>query len=205
MHVKSKLADATAELERSFTPSPMTFLFGQRRALANREMIGRLNEDIVAAVCRPAFFIQGGVADTFNGRFELLVLHTALVVRRLRALPDPAGAAAQDLVDTVFRNLDPALRELGVGDMAVPKRMKRLAEGFVGRSVAYEAALDQPGGRTLADTLSRNIFAGTREADDLAGYVRAAVAVLDGLDLDALMRGNLRLPDPAAYLRASAA
>ena len=183
----------------------MTFLFGKRRTHSNRQMIGRLNDNIVAAVRQPAFFLEGGVADTFNGRFELLVLHAALAVRRLRALPDPGAAVAQDLVDTVFRNLDPALRELGVGDMAVPKRMKRLAEGFVGRSVAYEAALDQAGDRMLADTLSRNVFAGTRLADDLAAYVRAVAAVLDGLDLDALLREPLRLPDAAAFLRASAA
>ena len=121
----------------------MAFLFGWFRAAANRKTIGRLNDEVVAAVRRPAFY-ESGVPDTFNGRFEVLVLHTTLVVRRMRSLEAPGSAVAQDLIDAVFRNLDPAMRELGVGDMAVPKRMKKLAEAFLGRSIAYDAALQQP-------------------------------------------------------------
>jgi cytochrome b pre-mRNA-processing protein 3 len=178
----------------------MTFLFGRRRIADNRKIIDRLNDDIVAAVRAPAFYEAGGVEDTFQGRFELLVLHTALVVRRLKALPEPAGAAAQDLIDTVFRNLDPALRELGVGDMAVPKRMKRLAEAFLGRSAAYAAALNAGDAAALAAALSRNIYNGARPAADLAAYVEAAVAMLDAHDFDRLMGRPLPLPDAAAFM-----
>ena len=173
----------------------MSFLFGSRRA-ANRRIIDRLNEGVIAAVRSRAFYTGGGVPDTFNGRFELLVLHAALVVRRLRALGGPGPAAAQDLIDTVFRNLDPAMRELGVGDMAVPKRMKKLAEAFIGRSVAYDAALQRPDDAALDDALSRNVYGGAHKATDLAQYVRATVRALDALTLDDLLSRPIPFPEP---------
>ena len=182
----------------------MTFLFGGRRHAANRRIIDRLNDDLVAAVRSPAFY-ESGVPDTFAGRFDVLVLHLALVVRRLRGLGQPGPAMAQDLIDTVFKHLDPAMRELGVGDMAVPKRMKRLAEGFLGRSLAYDAGLAAPEDDGLADSLSRNLYGGTRPARDLAAYVRSTVAALDGCGLEVFTQGPLRFPDPAAFLVQEAA
>lgn len=174
---------------------------GSRRAAANRAVIERLNAAVVGAALNPAFYLAGGVPDTFNGRFEMLVLHGALVVRRLRAAAVPGPAIAQDLVDLIFRNLDPAMRELGVGDMAVPKRMKRLVEAFLGRSVAYDAALqDSADPATLSETLSRNVYAGGRPAADLAAYVRVAVAALDAIPPAALAAGEVKFPDPAAFL-----
>lgn len=174
-------------------------LFRSRRLAANRDVIERLNTAIVEAVRTPAFYLEGEVADTFNGRFELLVLHAALAVRRLRALGEPGPSIAQALVDQLFRNLDPALRELGVGDMAVPKRMKRLAEGFLGRSVAYDRALLAQDG-ALEEALSRNVYAAARPAADLAAYARAAAAAVDAVSLEAFAQGLLRFPDPAAFL-----
>lgn len=181
----------------------MAFLFGRFRAASNRRTIGRLNDDVIAAVRRPAFYEAGGVPDTFNGRFEVLVLHTALVVRRMRALPAPGPAAAQDLIDLVFGNLDPAMRELGVGDMAVPKRMKRLAEAFLGRSVAYDAALRTADRDSLSVALSRNVYADVRPADHLARYAEAVAEALDGCDLDTFLQGPVPFPDPAAFLSPS--
>ena len=177
----------------------MTFLFGGRRHAANRRIIDRLNGDLVTAVRAPSFY-ESGVPDTFAGRFDVLVLHLVLVVRRLRGLGEPGPAMAQDLIDTVFKHLDPALRELGVGDMAVPKRMKRLAEGFLGRSLAYDAALALAGDDVLAESLSRNLYGGARPARDLAAYVRSTVALLDTCGLEVFTAGPLRFPDPAAFL-----
>ena len=173
--------------------------FGSRRLAANRDVIERLNTAIVEAVRRPVFYLEGGVADTFNGRFELLVLHTTLAVRRMRALAQPGPAMAQALVDQMFRNLDPALRELGVGDMAVPKRMKRLAEGFLGRSVAYDRALLAGDQGALSDALFRNVYGGERVTQDLAAYVRAAAGEIDAAPLERFAQGSLHFPDPAAF------
>lgn len=178
----------------------MTFLFGRRRTAENRKIIERLNEDIVAAVRQPAFYEAGGVPDTFEGRFELLVLHGSLVLRRLRSTGEPGPEVAQKLVDMMFRNLDPALRELGVGDLAVPKRMKRLAEAFLGRSVAYDAALNEGDEVRLAEALSRNVYAGARPAGALARYAVTAAAALAARNLDELLGTRLRFPDAAAFL-----
>ena len=82
-----------------------------------------------------------GIPDTFEGRFESLTLHATLVLRRLQACEAPGPALAQELVDTVFAQFDRTLREMGVGDTTVPKRMKTMAEAFLGRSAAYAAVL----------------------------------------------------------------
>ncbi|WP_245572745.1 ubiquinol-cytochrome C chaperone family protein [Lichenihabitans psoromatis] len=182
----------------------MSFLFNRGRAASNRKIIDRLNDDIIAAVRNPVFYQSGDVPDTFNGRFELLVLHLALVVRRLRVLQDPAPAMGQDLIDTVFRHLDPAMRELGVGDMAVPKRMKKLAEAFLGRSVAYDLALRTTDG-SLADALSRNVYGGLRTADAMSRYVRASAAALDALDSTAFLNHGVAFPDPVPFFVPSGA
>ena len=178
----------------------MLSLFGRQRAATNRAVIERLNAAVIGATQAPAFYEAGGVPDTFNGRFELLVLHAALALRRLRAAPDPAPAMAQALVDLLFRNLDPALRELGVGDMAVPKRMKALAEAFLGRAVAYERALAAENDAPLRDALARNIYAGSQAPEGLRSYVLAAAALLDETPGAALAEGSLRFPDPTAFL-----
>ena len=184
----------------------MTFLFSTRRSTLNRQIIGRLADAVVAAARHPAFYLAGGVADTFEGRFELLVLHGALLVRRLRSLPDPGSRVAQDLTDELFARLDPALRELGVGDMAVPKRMKTLAEAFLGRAVAYGAALDvapATGTDPLAEVLYRNVYGGARPAADLAGYCRRLAAGLDARDLEIITRDGPAFVDPTPSLVAS--
>lgn len=172
-----------------------------RRRAANREVVDRLNAAVVGVVRDPCFYTSGGVPDTFNGRFELLVLLVGLVVRRLRALPPPGSDLGQALVDEVFRNLDPAMRELGVGDLAVPKRMKRLVEAFLGRSVAYDAALAPaaPAG-ALEATLGRNVHGGARDATDLASYVREAAGALERQSNEDLLRGVVLFPKPAAFL-----
>ena len=98
------------------------------RRSASEAIVERLYEQIVAAARRPAFFMAPvGVADTWDGRFEVLALHVFLVLRRLSALPPPAPDLAQDLTNRMFRGFDEALRETGVGDLTVPKRMQRLA------------------------------------------------------------------------------
>lgn len=170
-------------------------------ARRNAEIIERLHAAVVEAARRPGFYLELGVPDTFEGRFDLVTLHAALAVRRLRALPDPASALAQDLVDALFLGFDRALREMGVGDLAVPKRMKTMASAFLGRARAYEAAL-AAGGDELEAALARNVYGASGvvsdEARRLAGYVRAAAAALDGADFAAFEAGLPPFPDPLA-------
>lgn len=157
---------------------------------------------IVAQARTAAFYRQHGVPDTANGRLEMIILHTLLVVARLEA-EAPARALGQALFDHFCADMDANLREMGVGDMAVPRKMKAIGEAFYGRKRAYQAALAAPGLEQLADALARNVHAGT-DADRaavewLAAYVRAAARQLAAADGVALQRGQLAFPDPLAF------
>src|SRR5262245_44603762 len=100
-----------------------------------------LLEAVQAASRRPAFFGPGRVADTLEGRFELMALNGALALIRLKAEPG-AEPLAQDFTDLLFKSFDAGLREAAVGDLSVPKRMRRLAGDFYGRLNAYSGALE---------------------------------------------------------------
>jgi cytochrome b pre-mRNA-processing protein 3 len=134
-----------------------------------------------------------------EGRFESLALHAILALRALRRLPPPADEVARDLTDAVFRDLDASLREMGVGDTVVPKRMKKLAEAFYGRAQAYDPALEAGDAGALAETLGRNVMAGQAQAGALARYTLAADRDLKAADLDTILRQGFGFPPPAAF------
>ena len=148
-----------------------------------------------------------GVPDTVEGRFECLTLHVILVLRRLETLPAPAADVAQDLVNSVFLQLDSSLRELGVGDFGVPKRMKKLGAAFYGRAETYGSALAAEDEDALALSLARNVM-GVAEAGKgtgLARYVVASAATLGAAGLDDLLKDGPRFPDPDAFVDAGGA
>jgi cytochrome b pre-mRNA-processing protein 3 len=157
------------------------------RSDPRRALIDALHARVVDGSRRPALYRRGGVPDNVEGRFESLCLHAVLVVRRLQMLPAPADDVAQEFVDALFRHLDIALRELGVGDLSVGKRIKKLAKSFYGRVEAYGAALDAGDEAALAQSLERNVLAGPEQAQWLARRVMADEAALAGLDLDAML------------------
>lgn len=173
-----------------------------RRRDPNGAAIRLLHARVNAAARAPALYEGLGVPDTVEGRFEALCLHVILVLRRLDALPAPAGDVAQDLVDSVFRQLDASLRELGVGDIGVPKRMKKLAAAFYGRADSYGARLGAGDRAGLAAALARNLLgaeAAEAGAGALADYVMASAGTLSGLDLDALLGSGPCFADPASF------
>ena len=148
---------------------------------------------------QPAFYGPGGVADNVAGRFELVLLQAILVVRRLRRAGPSGEALAQVLFDVLFDYMDRALREMGIADLAVAKRVKRLAAAFYGRAKAYEEALDT-GADALVEPLERNLFAGAAAAPAvLANFARYAVAadraLAEQVDAD-LLSGQARFPAP---------
>ena len=159
--------------------------------------IERLHDSIADLSRDRALFTDFGVADTFEGRFEALTLHLTLVLRHLARLPAPAADTAQDLTDLSFKRFDQALREVGIGDLAVPKRMKTLAKAFYGRAAAYAAALDAGDRQGLVETLRRNVLAGGEgDAEALASRVEAISRQLSGLSLDELLGGGIARLDP---------
>ncbi len=150
---------------------------------------------IVAQARQPAFYAGLDVPDTVNGRFDMLVLHLWPVLRRLRAVE--AGDLAQELFDRFCTDMDGNLREMGVGDLTVPKRMQAFGEAFYGRTAAYDAAL-AAGGEALAAAINRNVLNGAHpdSAAKIAAYMTAVLAVLEPLDRVALMGTGWRFPAP---------
>jgi cytochrome b pre-mRNA-processing protein 3 len=151
------------------------------------------------AAREPTLYLRFGVPDTLEGRFESLALHLVLVLRRLRQLPAPAQDVAQELVDAFFRQLDASLRELGVGDMGVPKRIKKLAQGFYDRAASYDAALDAGDAAALAGIFGRNFGAAPETAQSLARYAQAADEALREDALDTLVRRGPSFPEPGRF------
>jgi cytochrome b pre-mRNA-processing protein 3 len=167
------------------------------------DSIATLYGAIVAQARMEAFYRQHGVPDTANGRLEMIVLHTVLVLSRLEAEGASARPLGQALFDHFCSDMDANLREMGVGDMAVPRKMKAIAEAFYGRKRAYEAALAVPGLAELAAALARNVHAGSEAdragAERLAAYMREAVRTLAAIDGAALLRGAVAFPDPQIF------
>lgn len=163
-----------------------------------RELIESLYTRIAQASRQPGLYLEAGVPDTVEGRFESLSLHVILTFRRLRALPAPAADVNQDLADALFRALDNSLREMGVGDLSVPKKMKTLAEAFYGRARAYDPLLDARDPEGLARALQRNVTGGEEPARRLSAYALEAEDRLGEQDLDAILASGPAFPTIAA-------
>jgi cytochrome b pre-mRNA-processing protein 3 len=181
-----------------------------RARRANRILIDQLHGKIVAASRAPFLYINLGVPDSFEGRFEMVTLYAGLVMRRLTQLSGIGAELAQELADSVFRHFEIALREIGIGDVAVPKRLKRMAEAFYGRSKAYGDGLDDPVSDCLAKALARNVYgmedvALAPMALTLTQYVRVAAEALDQTPLSVFAEGDVQFPDLERILTKSEA
>ncbi len=137
-----------------------------KRGKEHRHAAERLYAAVVARAREPVFFARLEVADTLDGRFDLLALHAWLVLRRYQ----PDAPLAQAFVDRVFIGFDEALREMGAGDMGLGRRLKTFADAFYGRLKAYETAADAAG---VTEVLVRNLYRGnaTPAAAVVANYV----------------------------------
>jgi cytochrome b pre-mRNA-processing protein 3 len=150
---------------------------------------------IVAQAREPVFYRDFAVPDTVNGRFDMLLMQLWMALRRLKPI-DPA--LAQDVFDHFVSDMDHNLREMGTGDLAVPKKMREFGGAFYGRAAAYDIAL-AAGQEALALALSKNIYNGSNlpDARRLAVTVEAAIAALAALDDNTLRSGAWRFPSPA--------
>src|SRR5688572_13924753 len=126
----------------------------------SRERLGEpLYEKAVAQARQPIFYAEMGVADRIDARFELYTLHVLLLIMRARDEDERGSEVAQDLFNAYVSALDHALRELGVGDTSVGKKMRKLGEAMYGRMTAYEAPLRADDEPALAASLARNVLA----------------------------------------------
>ncbi|MBO6719403.1 MAG: ubiquinol-cytochrome C chaperone [Rhizobiaceae bacterium] len=174
----------------------------------NELIVDALYEQIVAAARQPAPYADWAVPDTPLGRFELLSLVMILVLRRLKGEPGAASDVAQDLVDTFFRDMDHSIRELGVGDVGVPKRMKKLSRMFYGRAQSYGSALDARDEGALKAALSRNVQPAAKEwpqAGELARYAQLAADALAGQETADIVAGRISFPATGAAATGEAA
>jgi cytochrome b pre-mRNA-processing protein 3 len=159
----------------------------------------------VAAARDPAWYLELGVPDTLDGRFDMVALFAFLLIDRVRDEPGEAAAElAQAVFDAMFSDMDQNLRQMGVADLGVGRRVKTMWEAFHGRATAYRKALAAEGEAALAEALARNVWRSATAVPDatrLALAVRRARAALAGQDLAALRQGEARFP-PAAELLA---
>jgi cytochrome b pre-mRNA-processing protein 3 len=130
----------------------------------------------------PVFFTALGVPDTIDGRFDMVVIHAWIVLERLRELG--MKDVSQGLVDSLFSSFDESLRDLGVGDIGIGHRMKKMADAFYGRVTAYREAGDAD---ALQDAVVRNVYRGdsvqAANAVVLARYMTAAKAAVGNCDI----------------------
>lgn len=155
----------------------------------------RLYEAIVAAARREVPYAVWGVADTVDGRFDMIVLHMFLVLDRLKGEETPFR---QKLVDEFFADMDRSLREMGVGDISVGKKVRKMAEVFYGRLRAYDGALAK-GPEAQINAFARNVFPdgpNAGAAEKLAGYAAAARENLAAQSSGQIIMGDVQFPEP---------
>ncbi|GLK82494.1 ubiquinol-cytochrome C chaperone family protein [Ancylobacter defluvii] len=166
-----------------------------------RETIQRLYGAIVAQSRDPAYYTIYGVADTIAGRFEMVLLHAFLLFHRLKDDGEAGKQLGQRVFDAFCKDMDANLREMGVGDLTVPKKMKKVASAFYGRVGVYDTALGT-GEAALAEALLRNVYAlaPDRQAESvaLAVRLRQLVAALAATPFETFARGELPLPAAGA-------
>lgn len=151
---------------------------------------------IVAQARHPALYVEHRVPDTVEGRFEMIVLHLVLVFNRLKTGTRDDVGLAQGALDLFFTEVDHQMRQMGVGDLSVPKKMKKVGEAWTGRSRAYDDVLDQADAAEIAQALTRNV-PGDMAAERLASYVLAARSALAATPSEAVAKGEAAWPDPA--------
>ena len=173
-------------------------LFSFLRADPQADAAHRLHLAIVSQARQPAFYRNAGVPDTLDGRFELIVLHAFLLLQRLKAEGAAGAELGQRLFDLLFADMDQGLREMGVGDLGVGRRIKDMAKAMYGRIASYEAGLAGPDS-VLAEALRRNLY-GTVTAEEahierIAGYLRRQQQALSASRFEDLKQGNLKFEE----------
>lgn len=152
---------------------------------------------IVAAARHDVFYADWLVPDTVDGRFDMITLHMFLVLDRLKG---SEARFRQDLVDEFFRDMDRSLREMGVGDLSVGKKVRKMAEAFYGRIAAYDKALAAGDDASLEQAIARNVFpegAPEGSVKHLANHIYLARQYLVDQNAADIAAGRLRFRDPS--------
>lgn len=149
----------------------------------------------VAAARDPFLYTGLGVPDTLDGRFDMVALHTFLLIQRLKREPAPGPALAQAVFDAMFSDMDINLREMGVGDLSVGRKVRVMWEAFHGRAAAYASTMTEGDAAAFDAALERNVWRGNSppngSTQTLRRIVLAQDAHLSAQTFEALARGNV--------------
>jgi len=162
----------------------------------------RIYASMVEQARQPAFYLSLGVPDTPDGRFDMILVHAVLVLRRLKRDHDRTSDLGQAVFDLMFADMDLNLREMGIGDLGVGKRVKAMAKAFYGRAQAYEAGLEEEEkeGDALTRALQRNLYRNASpdpaHVAAVAGYMRTEARRLDDCGTESLLAGTLAFGPP---------
>jgi cytochrome b pre-mRNA-processing protein 3 len=182
---------------------PMLAWLKSRRHL--RQTARTFYGSIVAQARAAALYADWGVPDTVQGRFEMVVLHLVLALRRLAAAEGVADTPlARALTEAFVVDMDDTMREMTFGDLAVPREVKRATAALYDRHRAYLAALASPHDMSLAEAIASQMAyldaAGRLDTPALGAYTRRAAAALDGQPSAEVLAGRLAWPHPIARL-----
>ena len=156
-------------------------------------------EAIVAAARHPRLYAAYGVPDTVDGRYDMIILHVILVLERLKTTGHEGSELSQRLTDYFFADMDRSLREMGVGDLSVGKKVRRMAEVFYGRARAYRSALEAESRDALTEALARNVFPSEtrpKGARRLADYACSVCEHLGQTVTGSILAGHLEFAEP---------
>lgn len=170
-------------------------IFNPFRKNTATEAVYAVYSAIVAQSRQPRFYADWGVPDTVTGRFDMICLHLALLFRRLRSERREVAEFSQAVFDLFFKDMDRSLREMGAGDMAVPKKIQKMGNVFYGLLAKLSEALDRGDAAELEAVLVRNIFDNmpTSSAASLAAYLTEAAERLAAQPVDAIIAGQVEL------------
>lgn len=170
-------------------------ILGLFRKSTATEAVYAVYRAIVAQSRHPRFYAEWGVPDTVTGRFDMICLHLALLFRRLRSESKEVREFGQAVFDLFFQDMDRSLREMGAGDLAVPKKIRNMGNIFYGLLAGVSEAMDRDDAAALQAVLARNIFdAGAHiSAAQLADYLFDEAGKLEAQQLQAIIAGRIEL------------
>ncbi len=159
-----------------------------------KEIARQLYDSLVRAARSPQFYGDDGVEDSVDGRFDMIVLHAVLLMRRLREGGESGRDLSQAVFDVMFDDMDAALREMTTGDLSVGKKIKIMGEAFYGRAKAYETPLNEGDQAALAEAIERNLFEesplSASVCERLAVYALESARLLEAQPIESLLAGE---------------
>ena len=170
-------------------------VFGLFKSRKHNNIAQTLYSSILIQARLPIFYTDFGVKDTIDGRFDMIVLHAHILFNRLKDGSFENKEIAQAVFDLMFADMDQNLRELGVGDVGVSKRIKAMAEAFYGRATAYTNGMSEQDNSVLITALKRNLYRGSEATDEqvisVSSYIRDQVNHLKSQRLSKMAQSNV--------------